>query len=180
MRNPAAKGVKAAKAAKATQPTTRAGSGQPAIDGTAVRSWLSVVQAYHLCEALMARRLGEVGVRTPEHEILVNLRRDPGITQQLLALRCFSAKSHISTLLTLLEGRGWVRREPDPADARAKRLYLSADGERVAARTAAVQAEVVAAMVEGESVASLEAVAEAMRRVGDRLKAQLTASSRPS
>lgn len=184
MRNPAAKVAKAAKSTRTTRPVTpaktaksvvRAASAPPAVDGTAVRSWLSVVHAYHLCDALMARRLGEVGVRTPEHEILANLRRDPGITQQLLASRCFSAKSHISTLLTLLEGRGWVRREPDPADARAKRLYLSAEGERVAARTAAVQAEVVAAMIDGESAASLEAVAEAMRRVSDRLKAQLDA-----
>ena len=59
------------------------------------------------------------------------------------ASRCFSAKSHISGLLTLLEGRGWLRREPDPTDARAKRLYLEPMGERVAAQTAAVQAAVV-------------------------------------
>lgn len=71
-----------------------------------MRSWLSVVNAYHLCDALMTRRLAELGVRTPEHEILANLRRAPGITQQVLASRCFSAKSHISALLTLLEGRG--------------------------------------------------------------------------
>ena len=143
------------------------------IDGTAVRSWLSVVNAYHLCDTLMARRLSELGVRTPEHEILANLRRDPGITQQVLASRCFSAKSHISGLLTLLEGRGWLRREPDPADARAKRLYLEPLGESIAAQTAAVQAAVVAAMVEGETAATLVEVAEAMRRVSARLQAQL-------
>ena len=142
-------------------------------DDTAVRSWLSVVSAYHLCDALMARRLGELGVRTPEHEILVNLRRDPGITQQVLASRCFSAKSHISALLTMLERRGWVRREPDPADARAKRLFLQPPGEQIAAQTAEVQAAVVAAMVSGETDATLSGVAEAMQRVSARLKAQL-------
>ena len=142
-------------------------------DGAAVRSWLSVVNAHHLCEALMARRLAELGVRTPEHEILANLRRDPGITQQVLASRCFSAKSHISALLTQLEGRGWVRREPDPVDARAKRLFLQPQGEHIAALTAEVQAAVVATMVDGETVATLGAVAEAMQRVGARLKTQL-------
>lgn len=143
------------------------------IDGAAVRSWLSVVNAYHLCDTLMARRLAALGVRTPEHEILANLRRDPGITQQVLASRCFSAKSHISGLLTLLEGRGWLRREPDPADARAKRLYLEPLGERIAAQTAAVQADVVAVMVEGETAATLGEVAQAMQRVSARLHAQL-------
>jgi DNA-binding MarR family transcriptional regulator len=142
-------------------------------DSVAVRSWLSVVNAYHLCDMLMARRLGELGVRTPEHEILANLRRDPGITQQALASRCFSAKSHISALLTLLEGRGWVRREPDPVDARAKRLFLALQGERIADRTAAVQAAVVAAMIDGETAATLREVTEAMQRVAARLKAQL-------
>lgn len=158
-----------------THPTVRrARSNDSDIDGAAVRSWLSVVNAYHLCEALMGRRLAELGVRTPEHEILANLRRDPGITQQVLASRCFSAKSHISGLLTLLEGRGWLRREPDPADARAKRLYLEPLGERIAAQTAAVQGAVVAVMVDGESTATLGEVAEAMQRVSARLKAQLT------
>ena len=142
-------------------------------DGDAVRSWLSVVNAYHLCDTLMARRLGERGVRTPEHEILANLRREPGITQQVLAARCFSAKSHISALLTLLEGRGWLRREPDPTDARAKRLFLAPQGERIAARTAEVQAAVVAAMVDGETTATLQEVTEAMQRASARLKAQL-------
>lgn len=157
-----------ARAARDRTPRADAGS-----DSAAVRSWLSVVNAYHLCDALMARRLGDLGVRTPEHEILANLRRDPGITQQVLASRCFSAKSHISALLTLLEGRGWVRREPDPTDARAKRLFLAPQGERIAARTAAVQAAVVAAMVDGETAATLREVTQAMQRVGARLKAQL-------
>ena len=151
----------------------RARSAEAGSDGAAVRSWLSVVNAYHLCDTLMARRLGELGVRTPEHEILANLRRDPGITQQVLASRCFSAKSHISALLTLLEGRGWVRREPDPTDARAKRLFLAPQGERIAARTAAVQADVVAAMIDGETAATLREVTQAMQRVGARLKVQL-------
>lgn len=143
------------------------------IDGAALRSWLSVVNAYHLCDTLLARRLAELGVRTPEHEILANLRRDPGITQQVLAARCFSAKSHISGLLTLLEGRGWLRREPDPADARAKRLFLEPLGESIAARTALVQAAVVAVMVDGETAATLGEVAAAMQRVSARLQAQL-------
>jgi DNA-binding MarR family transcriptional regulator len=143
------------------------------VDGAAVRSWLSVVNAYHLCDTLMARRLAEIGVRTPEHEILANLRREPGITQQVLASRCFSAKSHISGLLTLLEGRGWLRRVPDPADLRAKRLYLEPMGERIAAQTAAVQGAVVAVMVDGETAATLGEVARAMQRVSARLQAQL-------
>lgn len=142
-------------------------------DEAAMRPWLSIARTFYLCDALMARRLGALGVRTAEHEILVNLRRDPGIAQQTLARRCFSAKSHISTLLTSLEDRGWVSRESDPTDARAKQLFLTPTGERMAARTAAVQAGVAAGMAESVSPRALADVTNAMVRIGHGLQAML-------
>lgn len=145
----------------------------PAPDDGATRTWLSVVRAYHHCSELMTRRLAALGVRTGEHEILANLRREPGLSQQALAARCFTAKSHISGLITELEQRGWVRREPDPADARAKRLFLEPAGARMAERTAAVQAAVVALMTEGASRESLAQVQASMAAVSDRLQQAL-------
>jgi DNA-binding MarR family transcriptional regulator len=142
-------------------------------DDAAMRPWLSIARTFYLCDALMARRLGALGVRTAEHEILVNLHRNPGITQQTLARRCFSAKSHISTLLTSLEERGWVSRESDPTDARAKQLFLTLAGERIAARTAAVQAGVAAAMAELVSPRALADLTAAMVRMGHGLQAML-------
>jgi DNA-binding MarR family transcriptional regulator len=138
-----------------------------------MRPWLSIARTFYLCDALLARRLGTLGVRTAEHEVLANLRRDPGIGQQTLARRCFNAKSHISALLTALEERGWVSREADPADARAKRLFLTPAGARMAARTAAVQAEVAAAMAETVSAKALAEVTTSMGKIGERLQALL-------
>lgn len=153
-------------------PTTFGPADAPAGD-PAVGTWLAVVRAYHLCDALMARRLAALGVRTAEHEILANLLRDPGLAQQALAQRCFTAKSHVSALLTALEERGWVRREANAADARSKLLFLTPEGERMAMMTAAVQAEVIAGMCVDESDAALLAVKAAMGRVGERLGAML-------
>lgn len=142
-------------------------------DDTATRTWLSVVRAYHLCSELIAARLAAVGVKTSEHEILVNLRRQPGMSQQALAARCFTAKSHISGLLGELESRGWIIRQPDPADGRVKRLSLTPAGAQMAARTAAVQAEVVTLMTEGTPAAELQLVASAMAEVSSRLELAL-------
>ena len=142
-------------------------------DDASMHPWLSIARTFYLCDALMARRLGALGVRTAEHEVLVNLRRDPGIAQQTLARRCFNAKSHTSALLTSLEERGWVRREADPADARARKLYLTAAGERMAARTAAVQVEVAAAMAETVSARALVDVTTAMGKISERLQGLL-------
>jgi DNA-binding MarR family transcriptional regulator len=116
-----------------------------------------------------------LGVRTAEHEILANLRREPGLSQQALAARCFTAKSHISALLTALEERGWLRREPDPTDARAKRLFLEPAGARVAERTARVQEQVVAAMSAAVSPSALAQVQAAMTAVSERLQAEIDA-----
>jgi DNA-binding MarR family transcriptional regulator len=145
-------------------------------DDTATRSWLSVVRAYHLCSELISVRLAAAGVKTSEHEILANLRRQPGLSQQALAARCFTAKSHISGLLGELESRGWISRQPDPADGRVKRLSLTDAGAEVAARTAAIQAEVVALMTEGTAQEELLQVAGAMTEVSRRLEAALQRS----
>ena len=98
--------------------------------GTA--AWLAVVRAYHLCEAVMSTRLTRLGVKLPEHEVLANLSTAPGITQQMLAERSFSAKSHTSMLLKQMEAAGLVRRDTDPADARAKLLFLTPAGAALA------------------------------------------------
>lgn len=160
------------------RPARTSGPARPADtppDDDATRTWLAVVRAYHQCSELMAQRLADLGVRTAEHEILVNLRREPGLSQQALAARCFTAKSHVSALLGEMEARGWVRREPDPADARAKRLLLAPAGARLAERTAAVQAEVVALMTDGVPADELERVRAAMAEVSARLQAALAA-----
>ena len=147
---------------------------EPARAGdSAIRSWLAVVRAYHLCSELMAQRLCAEGVRTAEHEILVNLLREPGVSQQTLAARCFTAKSHVSTLLGEMEARGWLKRELDPVDGRVKRLVLTAAGVRMAERTAAVQAQVVALMTDGIARDELEQVRAAMAGASAKLQAAL-------
>ncbi len=140
-----------------------------------MRAWLSVVQAYNLCDSLLARRLAALGVRVAEHEILANLRRGGGLSQQDLAQRCFSAKSHVSTLLTQLEERGWVRRQADPLDARTKRLFLQPAGQRIADQTAALQAQLVLEMASVLTPAALAQVATAMGRVSTQLQGMLVA-----
>ena len=140
-------------------------------DKQAVKTWLSVVRAYHQCDAMMASRLAPLGVRTAEHEILANLVREPGISQQALAARCFTAKSHVSALLRTMEERGWVRREADPSDARARRLYVTRSGEALARRTLAVQAEIVDVMVRSASPKELAFIEAAMNGVSERLEA---------
>lgn len=118
----------------------------------------------------MAERLSTLGLRVAEHEVLATLARAPGITQQDLAARCFVAKSGISMLLAQMEADRRVVREVDPADARARRLSLTAAGAALARRSMALHAEVIEAMVDGSSEAELAAVVAAMERAAAALE----------
>ena len=140
---------------------------------TAVRSWLALVRAYNLCDATLTRRLAPLGVRPAEHDVLANLQRYPGISQQALADRCFIAKSHISALVSALEARGLVRRAPDPADARARQLYVTADGAALAERTSAVLSGVVAVMADTLTAAEMAQIEDTMTRVSAQLSTRL-------
>ena len=142
--------------------------------GTA--AWLAVVRAYNLCESVMTKRLARLGVKLAEHEVLANLSTDPGITQQALAERSFAAKSHTSMLLKQMEADGLVRREADPADARAKRLYLTAAGATLARKTMKVQAEVVSGMAATLTVKELALVERLMAPACEVLTAMLADS----
>ncbi len=140
----------------------------------AVRSWLSVVRAYNLCDTLLARELASIGLRNAEYEILANLLREPGLSQQALAERCFTAKSHISGLLTSMQERLWLRRESNPLDARAKSLYLEPAGQEIAERGKLIQAAVVNVMARAISPEQMSQVSEAMQGVSTALETQLT------
>lgn len=144
--------------------THAATAGPSAPTPEAVQSWLAVVRAYNLCDAALAHRLAPLGVTLPEHEVLVNLLREPALPQQELARRCFVAKSGVSMLVTRMAGAGLLRREADPGDARVKRLQLTTRGQTLARKAQAVQDAVVLAMVAGASAADLAAITSAMRR----------------
>lgn len=148
---------------------TRAPDRQP------TATWLAVVRAYNLCDAVMSSRLAAQGVKVVEHEVLAHLGRHPGLTQQALAERVFFAKSHLSGLLGQMEDDGLVQRDADPADARVKRLSLTAAGRALAARTQAVQQAVVEAMTSGYAQAELQRIESTMLDVCGRLEALLAA-----
>ncbi len=137
------------------------------------QAWIAVVRAYQLCDSVLQARLSESGVKVAQHEILINLLRSPGVTQQELATHCFVAKSGVSMLMTQLESLGWVVRRADSGDARVKRVYLTAKGVRLAEKTRRVQAQIVDAMAESVSELELAMLNEVMQRVSSRLSQML-------
>jgi DNA-binding MarR family transcriptional regulator len=133
------------------------------------RAWLTVVRTYLQCDALLALRLAAAGVRMGEHEVLINLARTPGMTQQELAQHSFSAKSGISMLVAHMEKMGLVQRNADAQDARIKRVTLTADGEKLALVCVDIQAQLALQMTSSFSDEELDMVEKLMLRASDAL-----------
>jgi DNA-binding MarR family transcriptional regulator len=144
-----------------------------------LQSWLAVVRAYNLCEAVLSQRLAALDLRLPEHEVLINLQQAPGLTQQQLAQRCFVAKSGISMLVSRMEAAGWLLRQADSADARLRRLSLMPAGAALATQCEALQTEVVQGMTDACSAAELGQIAQAMDRAAGVLEAMLRGGVAP-
>ncbi|HZR36082.1 MAG TPA: MarR family transcriptional regulator [Nevskia sp.] len=57
-------------------------------------------------------------------KVLVYLQRNQGITQVRLAYLTDTDPMTLVRILDRMEADGWIERRPDPADRRARRLYL--------------------------------------------------------
>lgn len=136
-------------------------------------AWIAVVKNYQKCQRLLARSLDALGITVAQHEVLIAVARAEGIDQKALAERLLVVKSNVSGLLRRMEEQGLVRRRTDPADARHKRITLTRRGRRLAARSFALQAEIVERMMGTMDDGELEQQRQMARRIGRTLDALL-------
>lgn len=71
------------------------------------------------------RRMRELGLTRSQWWVLTHLYRNEGRTQSELADVMELERASLGRLLDRLESNGWVRREADTQDRRAKRVYLA-------------------------------------------------------
>ena len=92
----------------------------------------------------MDRRTAEagLGLTTGEGRVLLNVRRTGPIRQNLLAERLGVEAMTLSGLVDRLESKGYVERQPDPADRRAKLVTLTEAGTEVVARLEPIAASI--------------------------------------
>lgn len=129
-------------------------------------AWMEVGRTNLKVHRVLNVLLGELDLSLAQHEILVALRNRPGQTQQELSNRLMLVKSNASALIRKLEGRGLVKRTPDPADTRNKRVRLTNAGQALVQQSFAVQNRVIKAMADVISDAELERMQALMKRVG--------------
>lgn len=88
------------------------------------------------------RRVKAHGFTRSQWWVLTHLFRNDGVTQAELADTLEIERPTLGRLLDRLEAKGWVRREEDVRDRRAKRVYLTEEVEPVMKEMRAVAAGV--------------------------------------
>lgn len=108
------------------------------------------------------RRVKEMGLTRSQWWVLTHLYRNDGITQAELADVLEVERPTLGRLLDRLEANGWVRREADALDRRAKRVHLTDEVGPAMRRMRAVAAEVRRDALSGIVAADQEAFVDTL------------------
>ena len=89
-------------------------------------------RAHQVSVAIFMEETAVFDVTPVQFAILNALLEDPGEDQVTLARKVAFDAATFGSVIARLEGRGWVRREPDAADRRRKLLWVTPQGTEVA------------------------------------------------
>lgn len=112
-------------------------------DNPRFRNWVAVARACHAMAQTLARELQPLDIKPVHLDILINLYRFPGISQQDLANKLLVGRSNLSMLLPQLEKRGLLTRQGDAVDRRVLRLDLTPDGTGLTEQAIAIQSALI-------------------------------------
>jgi DNA-binding MarR family transcriptional regulator len=85
-------------------------------------------RAHQVAVAIFMEETAEYDVTPVQFAILNALMEDPGEDQVTLARKVAFDAATFGSVITRLEARGWVRREPDAVDRRRKLLWVTQEG----------------------------------------------------
>ncbi|MDE2005716.1 MAG: MarR family transcriptional regulator [Rhodospirillales bacterium] len=112
--------------------------------------------------ALFLEGCAEFDLTPPQYAVLRVIEAEPGIDQATLGGLAALDRSSTARLCAALEARGLLRRAPDPADRRARRLSLTPEGTALLARAepavASVQEKLLAPLPPPQRQAFLTAL----------------------
>lgn len=111
------------------------------------------------------RRVRSLGLTRSQWWVVTHLYRSEGVTQSELADILELERASLGRLLDRLEAKGWVRREADANDRRAKRVYLTAQVEEPMRTMRSIAAGVRGDALSGLSPAQQERFVDTLLRI---------------
>ncbi len=111
------------------------------------------------------RRLKELGLTTPQYNVLCSLEVEPGASNAVLARRAFVTAQTMQSMLVKLERAGLIERTPDAEHGRIQRTRLTKRGQDTVKKAHMVVREterLAQAAASKDAAAMLLRVAEAL------------------
>jgi MarR family transcriptional regulator, transcriptional regulator for hemolysin len=141
---------------------------------TAVPDTIGVLisDAARLLRRRFDARARSIGVSRAQWQVLIALSRSEGINQAALADRLEVETITVARMVDRLQEAALVERQPDPADRRAWRLFLTDRAHPIIAELQAVAAEVRAEMLAGLEPAEQAQLQALLLRVRANLSAR--------
>jgi DNA-binding MarR family transcriptional regulator len=103
---------------------------------TAVLAWLRLARVYQKVDRASAAQFAQSCLSVAQFDVIAQLGRGEGISQQELADRLLVTKGNISQLISKMERRGLIARRQQ---GRANALSLTAEGKRLFASVVPAQ-----------------------------------------
>lgn len=130
---------------------------------------LMIHDAARLLKGEFERRTRDKKMTLTQWRVLVHLAKDEGLTQTTLAQRLEASAMTMSDVLDRLETAGYVRREPDPSDSRAKLVWITDKARELVGEMRHVADEVYDKALAGISTADREALVRALGQLTENL-----------
>jgi DNA-binding MarR family transcriptional regulator len=118
------------------------GTGQGA-ERTAVLAWLRLARVFQKVDRASAAQFAQSGLSVAQFDIIAQLGRGEGISQQELADRLLVTKGNISQLIGKMERRGLIARRQQ---GRTNALSLTPEGQRLFASVVPAQEKYIATL----------------------------------
>ncbi len=128
-------------------------------------NWIAVARACHVVKQRLAKELAHLDIKLPHFDILANIYRSEGISQQDLAHKLLVGRSNISMLLPQIEKRGLIERRPDNEDKRVLRLYLTDKGRDIARKGLDIEVGLIEMSMSTSTPEECNLVGDVMKRM---------------
>jgi DNA-binding MarR family transcriptional regulator len=112
-----------------------------------VVAWLHLMRVHHQVQKREIAHLAQYNLTLPQFDVLAQLAREEGITQQTLADRLLVTKGNVCGLMDRMMEQGLVERRADPEDRRAYMLHLTPKGKQLIETVLPAHSRIIAEQV---------------------------------
>lgn len=124
-----------------------------------------------LSELYRNEKLKEFGLSGIHHTYILNICRQPGLTQEELAEVIYVNKSNVTRQLAVLEKAGYVNRTPSKVDARKQLVFPTEKAQTVYPKVVEILTDWNAIVLEGLSEEEQKALGLTLKHMMEKGKA---------